>query len=61
MLAYAQEDHRNASGVHHADERADHVAHGVALGYDESVHADAVVAELALQSQLATIALRMFL
>lgn len=50
VLTHAQEYHRNARGVHHADERADHVAHCVALGDDEAVHADAVVAELALRS-----------
>jgi len=48
VLTHAQKHHGNASGVHHADERADHVAHCVALGDDEAVHADAVVAELAL-------------
>ena len=48
VLTHTQENHRNAGGVYHADERADHVAHGVALGDDEAVHADAVVAELAL-------------
>lgn len=48
VLTNAQEHHRNTGGVHHADKRADHVAHRVALGDDEAVHADAVVAELAL-------------
>jgi hypothetical protein len=48
VLTHAQEDDRNTSGVHHADERANHVAHGIALGDDETVHSNAVVAELAL-------------
>ena len=48
VLTHAQEHHRNASGVYHTDKRADHVAHRVAFGDDETVHADAVVAELAL-------------
>ena len=50
VLTNAQEHHRDTGGVHHADKRADHVAHRVALGDDEAVHADAVVAELALRS-----------
>lgn len=57
VLTYAQEYHGNASGVHHADERADHVAHCVALGDDEAVHADAVVAELALYVSSVTVVL----
>lgn len=48
MLTHAQENDWNAGSVHHADERANHVAHSVAFGNDETVHADAVVAELAL-------------
>jgi hypothetical protein len=48
VLTHAQEDDGNSSSVHHADERANHVAHGVAFGDDEAVHSDAVVAELAL-------------
>ena len=44
VLTHAQKHHRDAGGVHHADEGADHVAHRVALGDDEAVHADAVVA-----------------
>lgn len=52
MLAHAQKHDGNACGVHHADERADHVAHRVAFGDDEAVHAHAVVAELALGGML---------
>jgi hypothetical protein len=48
VLAHAQEYDGNTSGVDHADERANHVAHGVAFGDDEAVHSDAVVAELTL-------------
>lgn len=48
MLTHSQKHDGNARGVHHADERADHVAHRVAFGDDEAVHAHAVIAELAL-------------
>ena len=48
MLANTQEDDGDTGGVHHADKRANHVAHGVALGNDEAVHTNAVVAELTL-------------
>ena len=58
VLTDAQKHHGNTSGVHHADERADHVAHGVALGDDEAVHADAVVAELALWISLVAVVLK---
>lgn len=48
MLTNTQENDGDSSSVHHADKRANHVAHGVALGDDEAVHSNAVVAELAL-------------
>lgn len=37
MLTHADEQHRHVRGVHETDERAHHVAHGVALGDDEAV------------------------
>ena len=49
MLPDAEENHRDPRGVHHTDQGADHVAHGVAFGDDEAVEAGAVVAELALE------------
>ncbi|KAI6787301.1 hypothetical protein KC361_g9536, partial [Hortaea werneckii] len=49
MLADAQKDDGDARGMDHADEGADHVADGVALGDDEAVEAGAVVAEVALE------------
>jgi len=48
MLTNAQENDGNTSGVYHTDKRSNHVAHGVALGDDEAVHSNAVVAELTL-------------
>jgi hypothetical protein len=48
VLTNTQENNRNTGSVHHADKRANHVAHCVALGDDEAVHSDAVVAELTL-------------
>jgi hypothetical protein len=48
VLTHAQEDDGDSSSVDHADKRANHVAHCVALGDDEAVHSDAVVAELTL-------------
>jgi len=48
VLAHTQEDDGNSSSVHHADKRANHVAHSVALGDDEAVHSHAVVTELTL-------------
>lgn len=44
MLAHAQEDNGNASRVHHADKRANHVADCIALRNDEAIHADTIVA-----------------
>jgi hypothetical protein len=48
MLSHSQEDDGNTSSVDHADKRANHVPYGVALGNDEAVHTNAVVAELTL-------------
>lgn len=48
MLTHTQENDWNASSVHHADKCANHVAHSVALGNDEAVHSNTVVAELTL-------------
>lgn len=41
MLANAEKDDRDGGGVHHADESADHVAHGIALADDEAIEAPA--------------------
>ena len=48
MLSNAQKNNWNSSRMNHADECAHHIAHGIALGDDEAVHTNAVIAELAL-------------
>ena len=57
MLTHTQEHYGDTCGVNHADERADHVAHCIALGDDEAVHANAIVAELALRMSLVIVVL----
>ncbi len=52
MLSDAQKYHGNPRGMHHTDQRPDHIPDGIAFADDEAVHADAVVAKFALQQRI---------
>lgn len=49
VLSNPEEDHRDASGMYHADQSPHHVADSIALRDDEAIHADTVVPQLALR------------
>jgi len=51
MLPHAQKHDGDPRRVHHTDQCADHITHGVAFGDDEAVHAYAVVSEFALEER----------
>lgn len=48
MLSNAQEHDRDSGSVDHADESANHVAHCVAFGDDETIHSNTVISQLSL-------------